>query len=250
MSRNPTQNRHLWQASIAALITLVTALAVTLQSAHADVLARIDQMRISDGDVRVMTEVRLFESGELKSQRLYEVYAGSERRSLVLFRSEAEAGQKVLMLDDQYYLFMPNSRRQIRITPMQKLLGDAATGDISSLRWNEDYRVVSQQPLDNDRLYLELSAQRSGLSYQRVELEVDRDSLVPLAATFYLPSGRVAKSATFTMVNDASGQRVASMTLHDRIQTQQITEVNYLSVEPWDIPERWFNPAFLLRSNL
>ncbi|MCH8532249.1 MAG: outer membrane lipoprotein-sorting protein [Saccharospirillum sp.] len=250
MSELTAQNRQLWRAGTAVLITLVTALGVTLQSAHADLLATIDQMRISEGGVRVMTEVKLFESGELKSQRLYEVFAGSERRSLVLFRSEAEAGQKVLMLDDQYYLFMPNSRRQIRITPMQKLLGDAATGDISSLRWSEDYRVESQIPMDSNRLHLELSAQRHGLSYQRVELEVEQDSLIPLAATFYLPSGRVAKTATFEMVEEDAGPRLRAMTLHDRIQTRQITEVSYLSVEPWEIPERWFNPAFLLRNNL
>lgn len=249
MSELVAYNRHLCRALVAALITLAIAVGITLQPAHADVLATIDRMRVSEGDARVMTEVKLFESGELKSQRLYEVYAGSERRSLVLFRSEAEAGQKVLMLDDQYYLFMPNSRRQIRITPMQKLLGDAATGDISSLRWSEDYRVETQQQQEN-RLHLTLSAQRNGLSYQRVELEVDQDSLIPLAATFYLPSGRVAKTATFEMVEDESGPRLSAMTLHDRIQTQQYTEVNYLTVEPWEIPERWFNPAFLLRNNL
>ena len=45
-------------------------------------------------------------------------------------QSPAEKGQKVLMLGDDFWLLMPDSQRPLRITPMQKLLGDASTGDI------------------------------------------------------------------------------------------------------------------------
>ncbi|WLD57203.1 outer membrane lipoprotein-sorting protein [Salinispirillum sp. LH 10-3-1] len=217
-----------------------------------DLLATIDRLRVTDGQMRVMTQIDLYEHGELSRSSLYEVYADDARRSLALFRSDAEAGQKVLMLDDQFYLFLPNSRRQIRITPMQKLLGDASTGDISSLRWSEDYRIDEQHTQEDGTLQLKLSAARRGLSYGSVELVVDADTAVPISATFYLPSGRVAKNATFEMgVDKSTGDvRLLTMILEDRIQTAQRTEVHYLSVEPWNIPEPWFNPAFLLRNNL
>jgi hypothetical protein len=51
----------------------------------------------------------------------------------------AEAGQKVLMLGDDFWLLMPGSQRPLRITPSQKLLGDASTGDIATLSWADDY---------------------------------------------------------------------------------------------------------------
>lgn len=217
-----------------------------------ELLKTIDQLRISDGPTRVIMDISLYEQGEHTRTSQYEVYADENRRSLALFRSAAEAGQKVLMLDDQFYLFMPNSRRHIRITPMQKLLGDAATGDISSLRWSEDYQIEAQTEQDDGTILLNLNAARSGLSYGRVDLIVDASTLYPQSAVFYLPSGRVAKQATFVMGNDNStGQiRLLTMVLQDRIQTAQRTEVHYYSVEPWDIPENWFNPAFLLRNNL
>jgi len=41
----------------------------------------------------------------------------------------------VLMLGDDFWLLMPSSQRPLRITPMQKLLGDASTGDIATLSW-------------------------------------------------------------------------------------------------------------------
>ncbi|MEX0584842.1 MAG: outer membrane lipoprotein-sorting protein, partial [Natronospirillum sp.] len=168
---------------------------------------------------------------------------------LALVRSEADAGQKILMLDEQFYLFMPNSRRHIRITPMQKLLGEASAGDISSLRWSEDYQVVTQTN-HGDQINLHLAAARDGLSYPTMDLVVAADTHEPVSAVFYLVSGRVAKEAHFQMADEDGYRRLTGMVLQDRIQTSQRTEIEYLSVEPWDIPASWFNPAFLVRNNL
>ena len=76
--------------------------------------------------------------GTLEKERLYEVLIKPGRRSLVLFQSKAEAGQKVLMLDDRYWLLLPKTRRPVRITASQKLLGEASTGDIATMTWSED----------------------------------------------------------------------------------------------------------------
>jgi hypothetical protein len=51
----------------------------------------------------------------------------------------AERGQKLLMQGDDFWLMMPASQRPLRITPMQKLLGEASTGDIATMTWGEDY---------------------------------------------------------------------------------------------------------------
>ena len=67
------------------------------------------------------------------------MFAQGQRQSLVLMQSPAEKGQKVLMLGDDFWLLMPESQRPLRITPMQKLLGAASTGDIASMSWADDY---------------------------------------------------------------------------------------------------------------
>ena len=66
-----------------------------------------------------------------------------DHQSLVLMRSPAEAGQKVLMLGDDFWLLMPGSQRPLRITPAQKLLGDASTGDIATLAVDAVFDSVS-----------------------------------------------------------------------------------------------------------
>jgi glutamate racemase/predicted negative regulator of RcsB-dependent stress response len=64
---------------------------------------------------------------------------------------------------------MPGSARPLRITPMQKLLGDASTGDIATLRWAEDYGLSAQ---DRHRLDQAIGQQLEGKNRgeQRTEL--------------------------------------------------------------------------------
>src|SRR5262249_32976587 len=112
-------------------------------SSHAEevkkMLQEADAFRVTSETLRVDTEVRVFKGEQHDKTRLYAVYVKPGRRSLVVFRSANERGQKMLMLGDDFWLVMPTSQRPLRITPMQKLLGDASTGDIASLTWAEDY---------------------------------------------------------------------------------------------------------------
>jgi hypothetical protein len=212
-------------------------------------LAVLDQARTLEGDVRVQSLIEVWNEGELVRSSLYEVYVGSDRRSLALAKSGREAGQKVLMLDDQFWLFLPMSQRPIRITPMQKMLGDASVGDISSLRWQEDYRIMDRQT-NGLTQWLTLEAVGAGLSYQRIELHIRTDGFAPLNARFYLTSGKLAKTATFELSEDDGDLMVTSMTLTDEVVGDEVTRIHYQSVTPMQIPERWFSPAFLARNPL
>ncbi|HEY0722246.1 MAG TPA: outer membrane lipoprotein-sorting protein, partial [Gammaproteobacteria bacterium] len=159
-------------------------------------LKRADALRLPDSEAKVETRVRLYEDDTIDKERLYTVYMRPGHRSLVLFKSAGEAGQKVLMLDDAYWMFMPNTRRPLRITPMQKLLGEASTGDIATLTWSEDYsgkllaEEVRDAPCSIERpcRQLELTSVRTGTTYERIELWLDQAD-VPLFARLYLASG-------------------------------------------------------------
>ena len=114
-------------AAIAALFAVLGALpAASALAADVKALLReADAYRLTDDASRVETEAKVFKSGTLDKTRLYTVYVKPGRRSLVVFRSPSERGQKMLMLGDDFWLVMPSSQRPLRITPMQKLLGDA-----------------------------------------------------------------------------------------------------------------------------
>jgi hypothetical protein len=123
------------------LLTSLIACSFSHEASAADVKALLkeaDAYRITAESLRVDTEVKTFKGGQPDKTRLYHVYVKPGRRSLVVFRSPSERGQKMLMLGDDFWLVMPSSQRPLRITPMQKLLGDASTGDIASLTCIKD----------------------------------------------------------------------------------------------------------------
>lgn len=212
-----------------------------------------DRYRTGADNLQVDTLVQSYKTdGTLDKERRYTVFAQQDRRTLVLMQSAAEKGQKVLMLGDDFWLLMPSSQRPMRITPMQKLLGDASTGDIATMRWSGDYSatLVGEEPCQpgETRLCyrLALQAARKGVTYQRVELWLARQRHEPVRAQLYVQSDKLAKTAHFEL--DASRSQVDAMVLIDQLGQQRQTRIRYLQRKERTVPEEWLNPMFLARS--
>ena len=216
-----------------------------------------DRYRLDSASAKVVSLVSLYENGQLDKTREYNVYTRENRESLVLFKSQVEAGQKMLMLGDNYWLVMPKSRRPIRITPMQKLLGEASVGDISTLTWSEDYHAtfVKSEQLDLEDQsravnFLRLRATTKGASYAKIDLWLNQEDDFPVKADLYLHSGKLAKQAWFTSGEREGQQRVVSMTLLDQIQPAKKTVIEYQEITPFELEDKYYNPAYLTRNAL
>jgi len=216
-------------------------------------LKEADAFRLTAETLRVDTEVRVFKGEQPDKTRLYAVYVKPDRRSLVVFRSPSERGQKMLMLGDDFWLVLPSSQRPLRITPMQKLLGDASTGDIASLTWAEDYdgRVVGEATVGGKPcLKLDIAGQRKGVSYPRIVLYLAKSDRRPMAAELYVASDKLAKEAEFRFGQVDGRTVVTQMILTDRIQRERRTEVHYLARTPKTLSDEYYNPAFLVRADI
>jgi hypothetical protein len=237
---------------------LLAAALLAAATAHAaddvpSLLKAADKWRMSSDSLQVETHVQVFnKDGSPDKERRYTVFAQPQHRSLVLMRSPAEAGQKVLMLGDDFGLLMPSSQRPLRITPMQKLLGDASTGDIATLSWAEDYTgtLVGEEPCDATAAatcrHLTLQAARKGVSYQRIELWLGKQRHEPVRAELYVQSDKLAKQARFVL--DKAATSVAEMVLLDQLSSHKETRVRYLSRQSRSVPDAWMNPMFLARN--
>ncbi|ABQ26618.1 outer membrane lipoprotein-sorting protein [Geotalea uraniireducens] len=238
------------------LLTGTAIILFTAMAQAADVktlLRQADSYRLEFDSMQVETEVQLFKSGKLDKERLYAVYLKAGRRSLVIMQSPGEKGQKVLMLGDAFWQIMPQSQRPIRITPMQKLLGDASVGDIATMNWSEDYDgMVAGEVVVGDIpcLHLTLSARSKGVSYQRIELYLAKQGARPVKAELYVASDRIAKQATFAVERVHGRPRVTAMTITDQIQIGRETVIRYLSRKPRTIPDEYYNPMFLTRNDI
>jgi hypothetical protein len=233
-------------------LALVLAAAATPASASEvqALLARADAFRLDPGAAQVSVSVEAYRDGKLDKERAYLVFWRPGRRSLVLARSAVEKGQKILMLGDDFWIVLPSSRRPIRITPAQKLLGDAAAGDVATMTWAEDYdgAIAGEAEIEGvPCVRLDLEAQRRGVTYRRLELYLARSDARPVQADLYVASERVAKRATFEMGTIDGRRRVTAMRLLDRIQAGRETVIRYLARSSRTIGDEYYNPMFLTR---
>ncbi|MDR2154469.1 MAG: outer membrane lipoprotein-sorting protein [Burkholderiaceae bacterium] len=237
------------------LIWAALAAALALHPVTAAEMSARQRLQQADGyrgpaddmqlDVRVVAQTK--DGGEPKERR-YTVFVQAGHKSLVLMQNPAERGQKVLMLGDDYWIIMPGSTRPMRITPMQKLLGEVAAGDISNLRWSEDYSAAEagEESIDGaPAVRLTLQANRKGVTYQRIELWVGKERSQPLKADFYVQSDKLAKSAAFVLDDPAKPTRVTAMALTDALGNNRETRVFYSGQKPRTVPQAWLNPMFL-----
>ncbi|MBX3607599.1 MAG: outer membrane lipoprotein-sorting protein [Piscinibacter sp.] len=217
-------------------------------------LKAADRYRLNGENMQVETQVSVMNAdGSLDKERRYTVFAQAGHQSLVLMRSPAERGQKVLMLGDDFWLLMPGSQRPLRITPMQKLLGDASTGDIATLSWADDYtgHLAGEEPCGEPAqpcLHLSLQATRKGVTYQRIELWLGKARHEPVRADLYVQSDKLAKQALFVLDHPGAPTQVTAMRLRDQLANRKETHVRYLERRPRSVPESWLNPMFLARN--
>jgi len=226
---------------------IAAALAVACGSAAAQdvdaILRKADTYRLPNASAQVDTLVQTFKDGKQDKEKRYQVLVRAGGKALILFRSPGEAGQKVLMSGDDFWLQLPGSARPIRITPLQKLLGDASTGDIATMTWSGDYHGSVAREVDIEGVHcleLELAATRKTLSYQRVVLHVAKSDYRPVHADLYATSNKRLKQARYSQDR---------MVLVDEIANGRETVVTITASKPRQFGDELFNPMFLGRSD-
>lgn len=262
--------RSLFQTKTRLLLaTSASLLALSAPAQDVNVLLKdADRYRMTAENLQVDTQITTTKAdGTPDKERRYTVFAQVNRQSLVVMQSAAEQGQKVLMLGDDFWLLMPNSQRPLRITPMQKLLGDASTGDIATLSWVNDYTptLVGTTPCEVEEseaktastaakssttcYHLSLQAARKGVTYQRIELWMGQRHHEPVRADLYIQSDKLAKRARFSVEQLGTKQAtVSEMQLIDQLSNGKQTRIRYLSRKERTVPAEWLNPMFLVRN--
>ncbi len=217
------------------------------------ILKKTDAFRLQEGASQVDTLVQTFKGGRPDKEKRYQVLTKTGGKSLVLMRSPGEIGQKVLMVGDDFWMLLPGSARPFRITPLQKLLGDASTGDIATMTWAGDYDGTVTREVDVDGvpcLELELEAKRKSLSYQRIVLHVAKRDYRPVHADLFAASKRKLKQARYVVEQRDGRPTVTRMVLTDEVQSSHETVVNIVASKPRSLGDELFNPMNMQRSDV
>ena len=115
--------------------------------------------------------------------------------------SPREKGQHLLMLGDDMWVYLPDTSRPVRITPLERL----SRRRLQRRRGPHQLRrrllapsICAPRRSATENCYvLDLTAKRKGSTYQRILYWLRVEDARPVRAEFYLTSGKHIKSATF-----------------------------------------------------
>jgi outer membrane lipoprotein-sorting protein len=185
-----------------------------------------------------------YEAGKQDEEKLYEVSQKGTEKSYVEFLSPREKGQHLLMLGDDMWMYLPDTSRPIRITPLERLNGDASNGDVAHTNYAVDYSpvFVRSEKVGAENCYvLELTAKRKGATYQRILYWLRIDDARPVKAEFYLTSGKHIKTATFDDYATVGGKiQLRRWTLYDEIRHNSRSVLEYSGTTPRELPDKLF----------
>lgn len=164
-------------------------------------------------------------------------------------------GETMLFNDRNIWFFKPGLKKPVAISPRQKLMGQAANGDIASTNYARDYEgtiVSTEKVAGQDTWKLELKAKAKNVTYDRIRYWVSKKDRLGIKAEFLTVSGDVFKNATFEYKNtmETGGKKipfVSTMTIVDAVNTSQKTILNYKSPKAAKHPDAIFNVNNLVR---
>jgi outer membrane lipoprotein-sorting protein len=246
------------------LLLLLAALMPAAASAQTpqEVIARADAIRNPGQSFRLTSTLSDYVGGKLRDQNVLAIYASPNKatgqfRNLVRYTAPPRDSGKAALLDGTVLWFYdPASKASVRISPQQRLLGQASIGDVLTVNLAVDYAgkfVGIEQIQDAGRQprtcwHLDMAATNNLATYARVEYWVEQQSFRPIKAKFYSDSGRLLKILYYRGFQSVlGGERPTEAIIIDAVDNTLITTVAFADWRYQDVPETWFQRDFLPR---
>jgi outer membrane lipoprotein-sorting protein len=228
-------------AALAAAASLFAALPTAEQ-----LLTGIDRSRNGWSSYVVDVKISNFKGGKAADTNAYQVFIKGADRTLVKFMSPMDKGKSMLMLDGGMWLFLPTAGRPIRVTPLQRLSGNASNGDVAqtSLAANYTPALAGEETVDGKASWiLELDSKKKSSTYQHVKLWIGKDDLLPIRAEFRLTSGKPSKRVDYVEYQKVAGGQMLlkRQVMYDLMRNDQKTIMEYGNYTQRELPDSLFN---------
>lgn len=227
-------------------------------------LAQSDAVRNPNQPFRVTVTLTEFEKGVQVNTTTLVSFArtlesGGQFASLVRFvQPVRDAGKAMLKNGSDLWFYDPGTKSAVRIAPQQRLMGQAANGDVVTVNFARDYTatVAAEETIrdgerrDRKTYKLMLQASSSDATYGAIELWVDAASSAPLKARFFAESGRLLKTAFYRKFQPQLGaDRPTETVIIDGLDPQAVTLVRLSDYAFRNVPTSWFQRDYLSRFN-
>ena len=138
-----------------------------------ELLQKVDGYRKMSNSFSLKIKISDYNDVKLKEEAVFFGCFKGNNKSVMICTKGKNKNMKVLMKDENMWVNIGRSKRAMRITPMQRLLGQASNGDVAKVAFSQDYNGEIKK-ITNDFYILELDAKNNGATYQKIILYVKK----------------------------------------------------------------------------
>ena len=251
-------------ASFAAAAALACALPVAAARGESaqEIIAASDRVRNPGVPFRLTNTLVEYRSGKENSRIVLYVSAKSDPktgqfRDVIRFvEPQRDTGKLMLKVGNLLWFYDPASKASVRLSPQQRLLGQASNGDVVTVNLALDYggRLVGEETIqDAERVqrpcwHLDMNASNDDATYARVEFWIEKGTYYPIKAKFYSDSGRLLKILYYGNYTTQLGRvRPTEAIVIDAVDSSLVTRIDFGDFQFQEIPETWFQRDYLPR---
>jgi len=244
-----------------ACFLLKSGMALGAQSPD-EILAATDAIRNPGQPFSVTVTLTEFQSGKQVDASTLTSYSRAQQKggqfaSLIRFvLPQRDAGKLMLKNGNDMWFYDPVAKSSVRLSPQQRLLGQASNGDVATVNLAKDYSVTlagEEEVQDGERRMrkahkLALTAMTPDVTYASIEMWVDAENSRPIKARFFAESTRLLKTAYYRRFQLQLGvERPTETVIIDGLNPQSVTLMRFTDYAARAIPETWMQRDFLPR---
>jgi len=245
---------------VLALAALFLSTAAAAAPSPQEIVAAADKVRNPGVPFSLTNTLVEYIGGQPRDRVVLQVLAKEdpktqEYKNLVRYVDPPrDLGKMVLMNGTSMWFYDPSSKASVRISPQQRLMGQASDGDVMTANLARDYtaKLLGEETLeDADRhnrrcWHLDLTAATPEAVYSRIEYWVEEDSNDPVKGKFYSDSGRLLKIAYYHKFAEQLGvQRPTETIIIDAVDQNLVTTMTSSGMTARTIPDSWFQREYL-----
>ncbi|MBS0308685.1 MAG: outer membrane lipoprotein-sorting protein [Proteobacteria bacterium] len=227
-----------------------------------EILAASDAVRNPNHPFGLTTTLIEYRNGKQTDGSTLAVYSkadqvGGQFRNLIRFVAPArDAGKLMLKSGNDLWFYDPANKASIRISPQQRLLGQAANGDIVTVNLAKDYQATlaaEEDVQDGEKqtkhaYKLTLKGVAPDVTYDKIEMWIDTSNNRPIKSRFYTESGRLLKTAYYRRYQNQLGvERPTETVIIDGLDPNWVTIMRFSDYAKREVPDIWLQRDYLPR---
>ena len=203
-----------------------------------EILKKVDEVR--NPSESYFMDVRIKSTSEKEDSTFNVSLKGNSKTFIKVLGPKKLMGRNMLMVDENMWVYVPNLKRAVRVPLSQKLIGEAANGDISRMRWSGDYDVMVEKE-DSKMWTLLLKENKKGLTYTRIRVTVEKANFHPMIAEFQTSEGKVLKTAEYKNYKNLAGkERPSVIHIVDALKASNASDVIIEKMTVRNMPDSMF----------